>query len=218
MRRTPSVGRSRRSSCLWLPPLVAVLGSWLSASPTLCWAGGQGTLGSSDQAVREGSLVPSAPSSLGPAPTTLAPPAIPPATSVTVKPEARNLLTTPAVLALPPPRLVYQRRYNLVIVGTGLLLATWGADRLLARDLPDSSLTWLPWIPIVGPWYLLSTQQQLAAPSPATSALLVVDGLLQAGGLTIGILGFVLHKQRYVMALPPPAPASTPSPDPIRSP
>lgn len=208
MRHTPSVGSVDLRRTAWLLPAAFAGVLSLGQLQPRAWAGGQGTLGSSDQAVREGALSPSTPTNLGPPPTTVAQPGIPPATSVTVKPEPRTPTSPPAVLVLPSPRLVNQRRYNLVIIGTGLLLATWGADRLLARDLPDSSLTWLPWLPIVGPWYLLSTQQQLAAPSPATSALLVFDGLLQAGGLTIGILGFVLHKQRYVMALPPPPPSS----------
>lgn len=202
MRRTPSAP-SR------LAPLLPFVLPLLLVGRGQAGAGEPGSLGSSDQAVRAGALVPSAPPVYGPPPTIESPPN----TGLVANPPKAEVKPPPATTAptvLPPPRLVNQRRYNLVILGSGLLLATWGADRLLARDLPDSSLTWLPWIPIVGPWYLLSTQQQLAAPSAATSALLVFDGLLQAGGLTVGILGFVLHKQRLVMSLPPPAPVPTP--------
>lgn len=128
----------------------------------------------------------------------------PPADAAQAKAPAAALPDTAPSTAeeLPPPRLSYQRRYNLAIVGGALLAATWGADRLLTQDLPAPT-SWVPWIPLVGPWYLLDAQTHLAAPSGLTMAVLAFDGLLQAGGLTMGILGFVLHKKRMVVSLPP---------------
>lgn len=103
------------------------------------------------------------------------------------------------------PQVTYHRRYNLVILGGGLLIATWGADRLLTQQLPAPlQASWMPWIPLIGPWSLLYEQTQIAAPNSSTMFLLILDGVLQAGGLTIGVLGFVLHKKRLSVSLPPP--------------
>ncbi len=131
-----------------------------------------------------------------------------PAATVSALPSVPGEAASPAEApqTLPPPRLVYKRRYNLAILGGGLLIATWGADRLLTQGYP-ASLNWLPWLPLVGPWYLLYGQTQIAAPNTGAIVLLVTDGLLQASGLTLGILGFALHKKRMVMSLPEP-PAS----------
>ena len=101
---------------------------------------------------------------------------------------------------LPPPRLVRYRRYNLVIAGTGLLAATWAADRLLARDLSNSLETW---VPLVGPWFLLGEQSGLASPNRTVQALLVFDGLVQGAGLTMALLGFVLTTKRYQVTVQP---------------
>lgn len=101
---------------------------------------------------------------------------------------------------LPPPRLVRYRRYNLVIAGTGLLAATWAADRLLARDLSNSLETW---VPLVGPWFLLGEQSGLASPNRTVQTLLVFDGLIQGAGLTMALLGFVLTTKRYQVTVQP---------------
>ncbi len=178
---------------------VALALSFAAAPPA--WAGEGGTLGSSDQAVRSSSLVPSAPPNpgLGTPPLTVVPSASPASPAL---PAETVTTTTEPISATPPvPQLSYQRRYNLTILGASLLVATWGADRLLTQDL-SGPVTWLPWLPLVGPWYLLYSQTQVAAPSQLTMSFLVIDGLLQAGGLTMGILGFVLHKKRMVMSLP----------------
>lgn len=101
---------------------------------------------------------------------------------------------------LPPPRLVRYRRYNLVIAGTGLLVATWAADRLLARDLSNSPETW---VPLLGPWFLLGEQSGLASPNRTVQGLLVIDGLIQGAGLTMALLGFVLTTRRYQVTVQP---------------
>lgn len=101
---------------------------------------------------------------------------------------------------LPPPVLIRRRRYNLVIGGVGLLAATWAADRLLARDLSPKPETW---VPLVGPWFLLGEQTGLAAPNAQVEVLLVADGLLQAAGLTMAMLGFVLTTKRYQVTVQP---------------
>lgn len=168
-----------------------------------------GSLGSSDQGVRAGSLNPQAPPASAPV---LAPPAsVAPAPA----PSGPGYDPPPPALTLPelspiqtaPPRLIYQRRYNLVISGAGILVATWAADRLLARDLSESPASW---VPLIGPWWMLAEQRQLAAPSNLTSFLLVVDGLFQIGGVTMGILGLFLHKKRMMLELPRATPPPTP--------
>ncbi len=111
---------------------------------------------------------------------------------------------------LPPPTLIRRRRYNLVIGGVGLLAATWAADRLLARDLSPKPETW---VPLVGPWFLLGEQTSLAAPNVQVEVLLVADGLLQAAGLTMAMLGFVLTTKRYQVTVQP-ARELTPQPAP----
>ena len=100
---------------------------------------------------------------------------------------------------LPAPRIVYKRRYNLAIFGGALLLATWAADRLLVADLSSNATSWLP---LIGPWYLIQLQQQQPSPNAATVAVLVADGLLQVGGLTMTVLGFVLRERRMTVRLP----------------
>jgi hypothetical protein len=101
---------------------------------------------------------------------------------------------------LPAPRLVRRRRYNLIISGIGLLVATWAADRLLASSLSPKPETWLP---LVGPWFLLGQQSNLATPSPQIQGLLVVDGLLQAGGLSMTLLGLILSTKQYIVTVKP---------------
>ena len=95
--------------------------------------------------------------------------------------------------------------WNFLVLTAASAFATWAADRLLTQNLA-APVSWLPWFPLVGPWSLVYGQTQIAAPSSTTVSLLVIDGLLQAGGLTVGILGFVLHRKRLVMSLPPPPP------------
>lgn len=147
------------------------------------------------------------------------PPPAPPPPTVTTNPapptdlppgEPAAEIAPPPSEPLPPPTVTYQRRYNMAILGAGLLLATWGADRLLTRDL-NSPYKEPPWIPIIGPWFLLYGQtNNTAAPNRFTMSLLVFDGLLQAGGLTVAILGLVLHKKRLTISLPPTPPRVMP--------
>lgn len=101
---------------------------------------------------------------------------------------------------LPPPQLVRQRRYNLVIAGTGLLAATWAADRLLARDLSNSPETW---VPLLGPWFLLGEQSGLPLPNRTVQVVLIFDGLIQGAGLTMALLGFVLTTKHYRVTVQP---------------
>jgi hypothetical protein len=139
---------------------------------------------------------------------TPAPDSPPPSADVPPGESSADIAAAPSE-PLPAPTVAYRRRYNMAILGAGLLLATWGADRLLTRDLP-SPYKEPPWIPIIGPWFLLRGQTQTAAPNQFTMTLLVFDGLLQAGGLTVGILGLVLHKKRLTISLPPPPPRAAP--------
>ena len=158
-------------------------------------------------AVRAEEAPPGSPSGANSPSTSAVPPPIvtnapPAAVTVNPAPEVPTEAVTPPPEPLPAPRAVYMRRYNMAILGAATLLATWGADRLLTQDF-DSPYKEPPWIPIVGPWFLLYGQAQTAAPNKFTMSLLVFDGILQAGGLTVGILGLVLHKKRMLVTLPP---------------
>jgi hypothetical protein len=115
-------------------------------------------------------------------------------------PEVKKLLAGEDNQVLPPPRLVRKRRYNLVISGAGLLVGVWAADRLLSQDASGSA--W-PWVPIIGPWYQFSQQNNIASPSTQTLFFLAADGVLQATGLTLAILGFVLTTKHYVVTVKP---------------
>ena len=125
------------------------------------------------------------------------PEATPTAPVVTTPP---TRLTDQALPVLPAPRLVRRRRYNLVISGVGILGATWAADRLLANGLSAKPETW---VPVVGPWFLLGEQSALASPSRQVQVFLAIDALLQAGGLSMAILGFVLTTKQYVVTVAP---------------
>jgi hypothetical protein len=102
--------------------------------------------------------------------------------------------------SLPPPRLVRRRRFNLIITGAGLLLATWATDRLMAQGLDPSPWSWAP---LVGPWYLLGKQIDLPSANVQTEVFLIIDGVLQAGGLAMTILGATLTTKRYVVTVKP---------------
>lgn len=116
---------------------------------------------------------------------------------------------------LAAPRTVNKRRYNMALFGGALLLATFTADRLLMGDLSKSGVAW---VPLVGPWFLLDLQLRQPVPNAATLVFLSIDGLLQAGGLTMTVLGLVLRERRTAVRLAAPTPASTPSPAPAGSP
>lgn len=137
-----------------------------------------------------------------------------------VRPAAAGLApgTVPAPLPAPEaasvpepslavPRLVYKRRYNLALFGGALLLASYTADRLLMGDLSKSGFAW---IPLAGPWFLLDLQLRQPVPNSATVLFLAIDGLLQAGGLTMTVLGLVLRERRQTVRLLAPPPALRP--------
>lgn len=92
-----------------------------------------------------------------------------------------------------------RRRFNLLIAGVSTLLAAYTADRLLARDLSQSPVSW---VPLVGPWWILSEESARPSPSQALQALLVVDGLVQLSGLALAITGTFLRYDRVVLRLP----------------
>ncbi len=116
---------------------------------------------------------------------------------------------------LAAPRTVNKRRYNMALFGGALLLATFTADRLLMGDLSKSAVAW---VPLVGPWFLLDLQLRQPVPNAATLVFLSIDGLLQAGGLTMTVLGLVLRERRTTVRLAAPTPTSSPSPAPAGSP
>lgn len=109
--------------------------------------------------------------------------------------------------SLAVPRLVYKRRYNLALFGGALLLASYTADRLLMGDLSKSGFAW---IPLAGPWFLLDLQLRQPVPNSATVLFLAIDGLLQAGGLTMTVLGLVLRERRQTVRLLAPPPVLRP--------
>jgi hypothetical protein len=127
----------------------------------------------------------------------LAPPPAPPLPEINVSP----VVTTER-----------RRRFNLIIAGVSTLLATYTADRLLARDLSQSPVSW---VPFAGPWWILHEESSRPNPSGGLQALLVVDGLVQLSGLTLAITGTFLRYDRQVLRLTNIPPTSqTPSPSP----
>ncbi len=101
--------------------------------------------------------------------------------------------------ALPILTTERRRRFNLVIAGVSTLLASYTADRLLARDLSQSPVSW---VPLVGPWWILSEESSRPNPSQGLQALLVVDGLAQLSGLVLTFVGTFLRYDRVVLRLP----------------
>lgn len=138
----------------------------------------------------------------GPAPLLAQAPPPPPEQAPPVIPDPILLPPPREEEPLPPPRLSVERRYDLLIAGVGLTLGMWAADRLAARDLA-TSWSWQPWLPVVGPWFLLNDQLRPTSPNYFTTALVVADGLGQAAGVVMAVLGMVLHKRRMVLSLPP---------------
>lgn len=221
---------------------VVIRGAWVMlplalglSAPAALAQNGDGSLGSSDQAVRNSALTPSGglvgvPPPLLPAPPPTpprrvlrAPPSAPPGSRSAVPPGALGPLplgstdaveppVLPPVLPPPPtvslrseselavPKLQRRRRWNMVLAGSGILASTWAADRLLGNTLSDSPVSW---VPLIGPWWIIKEQRTLAAPNGTTIALLSIDGLLQLGGLTLGVLGLILRTDRMVLEVPP---------------
>lgn len=142
------------------------------------------------------------PATDGPEPSTAVAPRVQPAAVATDAPS----LPEPS---LATPRVVYKRRYNMALFGGALLLASYTADRLLMGDLSKSGFAW---IPLAGPWFLLDLQLRQPVPNSATALFLVIDGVLQAGGLTMTVLGLVLRERRLTVRLASPASAPKPSP------
>lgn len=105
---------------------------------------------------------------------------------------------------LATPRTVYKRRYNMALFGGALLLASFTADRLLMGDLSKSPVAW---IPLAGPWFLIDLQLRQPIPNSATVLFLAIDGVLQATGLTMTVLGLVLRERRMTVRLVAPSPA-----------
>ncbi len=154
-----------------------------------------------------------------------APPAKPPAavesgeSPAPAQPTAADGGEAPAVAEATTPDLVLptpvisterRRRFNLIIAGVSTLLAAYTADRLLARDLSQSGASW---VPLLGPWWILSEESARPNPSSALQALLVVDGLVQLSGLALTITGTFLRYDRVVLRLPsaPPLRSSLPT-------
>lgn len=144
-------------------------------------------------------------------------PAPPGASVVSAPPPSGTLvpdaISGPGVAAPEPvlaaPRAVYKRRYNMALFGGALLLATFTADRLLMGDLSKSGVAW---VPLVGPWFLLDLQLRQPVPNAATLVFLAIDGVLQAGGLTMTVLGLVLRERRLTVRLAAPTPSTSPNP------
>lgn len=136
-------------------------------------------------------------------------PARPAATDTSESPEV-TVTSPPAPVSLTPViSIERRRRFNLIIAGVSTLLAAYTADRLLARDLSQSGVGW---VPLVGPWWILSEESARPNPSPALQALLVVDGLVQLSGLALTITGTFLRYDRVVLRLPSTAPGLPASP------
>ncbi len=148
------------------------------------------------------------------------PPAKPPATVEAgegpARPSAADSSEASAVAEVTAPALVIptpvisterRRRFNLIIAGVSTLLAAYTADRLLARDLSQSGASW---VPLVGPWWILSEESARPNPSSALQALLVVDGLVQLSGLALTITGTFLRYDRVVLRLPSTTPLRSP--------
>ncbi|HNK47291.1 MAG TPA: hypothetical protein PKL17_21085 [Pseudomonadota bacterium] len=98
-----------------------------------------------------------------------------------------------------------RRRFNLLIAGVSTLLAAYTADRLLARDLSQSPVSW---VPLVGPWWILNEETLRPNPSSGLQALLVVDGIVQLSGLALTFVGTFLRYDRVVLRLPSPSETS----------
>ncbi|MFO0578655.1 MAG: hypothetical protein U1A78_32025 [Polyangia bacterium] len=135
------------------------------------------------------------------------PPVLPP-----VLPPPPTLSTLPGGehSGVSAPHRVRRRRWNLVLGGGGLFVASYAADRLLGNSLSSSPVSW---VPLVGPWWVLNEQRSLTAPNQTTMALLVISGLLEAGGLTMGILGLFLRTDRMVIDVQPSVDVFSPSPE-----
>lgn len=127
-----------------------------------------------------------------------APPPLPPKEGST---EPTVPVPVPPLQSGPTPVVTIERRrrINLIIAGVSTLLASYAADRLLARDLSQSPVSW---VPLVGPWWILSEESARPSPSQALQALLVVDGLVQLSGLALAITGTFLRYDRVVLRLP----------------
>ncbi len=127
-----------------------------------------------------------------------APPPLPPKDGMT-----EPTVTPPLPQVQPGPTPVItterRRRINLIIAGVSTLLASYAADRLLARDLSQSPVSW---VPLIGPWWIISEESARPSPSSALQALLVVDGLVQLSGLALAITGTFLRYDRVVLRLP----------------
>ena len=138
-----------------------------------------------------------APSILDTLPTNTPPP-LPPKKGST---EPTVTVPVPPLQSGPTPVVTIERRrrINLIIAGVSTLLASYAADRLLARDLSQSPVSW---VPLVGPWWILSEESARPSPSQALQALLVVDGLVQLSGLALAITGTFLRYDRVVLRLP----------------
>ena len=175
--------------------------------------------GAAVQASGPPNLPPREPSGASPpaAPSPPGPPNLPPSPGLSSDVTADGTAMTPPSPALvsvvPVLTIERRRRINLIIAGVSTLLAAYTADRLLARDLSQSAVGW---VPLVGPWWILSEETARPNPSSALQALLVVDGLVQLSGLVLTITGTFLRYDRVVLRLPaaPPVtlPESLPSP------
>ncbi len=99
---------------------------------------------------------------------------------------------------LPAPRWEKERRRDLMILGGGILISSWVADRVVAQDY---SFGW-NWVPVVGPFILLNSQVQLGQLTPTLGAALVLDGIGQLAGAAMVVLGAAVPRKRMVLRLP----------------
>ncbi len=110
---------------------------------------------------------------------------------------------------IPPGyRLVEQRRRGLIIAGSIVLGVPWvfGVTAATAADFKDG--TGLLLIPVLGPWLTLTTDVARDKPCDpgtlvcetraATRAVLVLDGMVQAGGAAMLVVGLFVPKKRLV--------------------
>jgi len=166
-----------------------------------------GTTASSPRSTQSGGLNPTLPPAI-PVPAPTVPPPTVDTTPTTVRSEPPPgpdfLANQPQPLVepipIPPPRIIKQRRYNMIILGVGTTVATWASDRLLAQSLSNSPVSW---IPLVGPWYMIDEQRRRSSLDYANITLLAIDGLLQLTGVAVTIAGVVWTKNKLVVALPP---------------
>jgi hypothetical protein len=86
----------------------------------------------------------------------------------------------------PPLRYVEERRWGLFAIGVGIFGATWVGNMIESLNNQTSE----GMIPIAGPFLVLNSNYPTGS-----NVLLILDGLAQATGVTLAILGLTLKKR-----------------------